>query len=64
MALQKKASETGDDRELREFEEQHAEQQRKVFEQRIERIDAWIAANRDRLERQAREFGRERQRQQ
>lgn len=62
MALQMEASETGNDTKLREFEAETAEQQRKELELRIERIDAWIAENRERLVQEAEEFAEQRER--
>lgn len=54
IALQQKARETGDDTMLREYEAEVAAQQQAELELRIDRIDAWVARNRDRLERKAR----------
>ncbi|TVQ52850.1 MAG: hypothetical protein EA377_09335 [Phycisphaerales bacterium] len=62
IALQEEARETGDDTKLREFEAEVAAQQQAELELRIERIDAWIDENRDRLEQEAEEYHRERMR--
>ena len=62
MALRREARETGDDTKLREFEAEVAAQQQAELELRIERIDAWIERNRDRLEREAEEYAEERRR--
>jgi hypothetical protein len=60
--LSSEAGETGDDTRLREYEAELAAQQRQELETRIERIDAWIAANRERLEQEAVAFEAEQQR--
>jgi hypothetical protein len=62
MALQDEVRTTGDDTKLREFEAELAEQQRQELELRIERIDAWIAENRERLEHEAEEYAEQRRR--
>jgi hypothetical protein len=59
-SLREKARETGDDTKLREFDAQVAEQQQQELQTRIERIDDWIATNRDRLEQEANDFARRR----
>jgi hypothetical protein len=59
-SLREKARATGDDTKLREFDAQVAEQQQQELQTRIERIDAWIATNRDRLEQEANDFARRR----
>src|SRR5690606_30469498 len=56
MALQQDARATGDDTKLREFEAKLAERQRQELETRIERIEQWFTANRERLERDAEEY--------
>ena len=60
--LRDEARETGDESKLREFEAELAAQQESELERRIERIDTWIARNRNRLERQAEAYHRERMR--
>lgn len=62
LALREVARETGDDTKLREFEAEVAAQQEAELERRIERIDAWVARNRDRLEREAEACAEERRR--
>lgn len=62
IALRREARETGDDTKLREFKAEVAAQQQAELELRIERIDAWIVGNRDRLEQEAEEYQRERMR--
>ena len=61
-SLHQEARATGDDSKLREFEAELAERQRQELETRIERVDAWIAANRERLEQEAVAFEHEQQR--
>ncbi len=55
------ARETDDDTKLREFEAELAAKQQAELEERIEKIDAWIAANRERLEAEAEAYARERE---
>lgn len=62
LKLWQEARETGDDTKLREFEAELAERQRQELETRIERIDAWITANRERLEQEAVAFEADQQR--
>lgn len=61
LALMQEARETGDDTKLREFKEEIAEQQRKEFEQRVEKVNDWIEANRERLEQEAEAFAEQQQ---
>ncbi len=59
--LTKEAKETGDDTKLREFEAELAAKQKAELEERIEKIDAWIAGNRERLEAEAEAYARGRE---
>lgn len=60
--LREEARATGDDSKLHAFEVEVAERRQQELETRIERIDAWIAANRERLEQEAVDYAREQQR--
>ncbi len=62
MALREEARETGDDTKLRAFEAEVAAQEQAELELRIERIDAWVARNRNRLEREAEAYAEQRRR--